>query len=512
MDTTSMGDADATDEGVLVRLDDISKRYGGVQALSSVSVAFRAGELHALCGHNGAGKSTIVKILSGLTAPDEGHVVWPDGRMDVHSPQEAQRLGVALVHQELSVIPTLSIADNLLLGRVGAGIRRRRSAEHAETRRLLTMVGLDRVDPRDSLGRLQLGERQLVEIARALGRQARLLILDEPTAMLSEGEIEQVFTAARRAAADGACVLFVSHRLGEVLSLCSRVTVMRDGREVVTRQTAGLRRDELVTLMLGEHHTAPTLRPVPMPTSASGFSLRGVRVPPRVAEMDLDLASGMVVALAGQIGSGASETLRGIAGLVPGAAGTVTIAGRPISVEGPRQAFRDGIIYVTNDRKGEGLFLHQSVRANLVATRLREFTRLGFLGLSRMHTASDRLAEEAGVAAKADARAEHLSGGNQQKALIGRNLGHSGQRLVLLDEPTRGVDVGGRAAVHKLIRATADKGDAVLLASTDLDEILEVADVIVTMFGGRIVSTRLRAETSARQIIAEMTHKDEAEG
>lgn len=486
----------------------VSRSYGPIAALAEFSLSIGAGEVHALCGHNGAGKSTLVKVLSGLVRPDTGTLRVDGDEVELKTPQQAQRHGVALVDQEISLIDALSVADNILLGALDAPFFHRRGAAGAHVRELLARVGLGRLNPAQPAGSLSMGERQLVEIARALGRDARILILDEPTATLSEGEIAHVFRAVRSVAAGGASVIFVSHRLGEVLQLCDRVTVLREGRHVTTIPAAQLDRAQLIQLMLGERETSAVVEQVEPDVAAPAVHVRGLSVPARVFDVDLDVRPGQVVALAGQVGSGASELLRALAGLEAWASGDVRIGERPLRMGSPRRSMEAGVLFLSNDRKSEGLFLDQSVGRNLVATRLGALTRLGLLRPRDAGEVAGGLAQTVGLASRMPDPVSGLSGGNQQKIFLGRCLEHEVATLLLLDEPTRGVDVGGRAEIHALIRGAAAAGNAVVFASTEMDEVLDLADVVVSLYKGRVVSVRPRAKVSAPELVAEMTHAE----
>ena len=496
-------------EDVLLEVVDLSKSFGPVRAVRELSLDVRVGEIHAICGHNGAGKSTLVKSLVGLVRPDEGSIRLDGEELSLRNPLDAQAHGIALVNQELSLVPELSVEDNIFLGGLDVPILYRRRHLSEQARRVLDELGLKHVHLGTSIEHLSIGERQLVEIARLLVRNARLLILDEPTATLSKPEIERVFRATRDLVAQGRSVIFVSHRLDEVFELCDRVTVLRDGRRVATHAIGEIDRRSLIEHMLGEMEGAKTSVEHEHPTPGSGATavrIDRLHVQGSVDEISLTLERGIITGLAGQVGSGTSTVLRALGGLVPDASGTIEIDGRPVLLNTPRRAVEAGVLYIPNDRQREGLFLGQSVGRNLTVTRLRRLSRLGVLLRRRVLRTARDLATLAQVPVeRLGSPAGSLSGGNQQKVLLGRALELEGTALLALDEPTRGVDVGGRAEIHNLVREAARRGTAVLFSSTELDEVLDLADVVVTIFAGRIVSVVPRAEASASTILANMT-------
>jgi ABC-type sugar transport system ATPase subunit len=488
----------------------LSRSFGGVAAVREVSFTVGAGEIHGLCGHNGAGKSTVVKMLSGQLAPDSGRIVIGGQPVVLGSRQAAQRLGVALVDQELSVVPELTVLDNLLLGGVSTPLLNRRRAAAARCRQVLGDMGLDRIRPQQPLAELSIGERQLVEVARALSQNARLVILDEPTATLSDVETEYVFAAIRRVAARGCSVIFVSHRLSEVLELCDTVTVLRDGRRIATTPASELTVSDLIVQMLGEAPHRLTAARAPDPQPGHSLRIEGLRVPGRLTDFSLTAQAGRVYALAGQLGSGASDVLRALAGLHPQATGRVRLRDRAVPFRNPVGAAAAGVAFVSSDRKSEGLFLDKPIAANLLATRLPGLGRAGLLSSRREHQAARSLAELVGIA---DHRLREptaaLSGGNQQRVFVGRSLGRDDVYALLLDEPTRGVDIGGRAAIHRLLRAAADAGLIVVFASTELEELLELGDVIITMRETRMVA-RYEGGADGAVLMRDMTQGERA--
>jgi ABC-type sugar transport system ATPase subunit len=498
--------------GPILRLERVSKTFGEIVALADVSLAIHPGEVHGLCGHNGAGKTTLMRILTGLESADAGQIRTGDGELlRFRSAQDAQRAGIAIVDQESSLVSALTVTENIFLGNIDQPLILRGRERKRQALALLQLVGIGDLDPRERLGSLDLGTRKLVDIAHVLGRQPKLIILDEPTAALSHREGRRVFDAIRSVTAHGTAVVFVSHRLDEVLELCARVTVLRDGRGVATVPGNELDKDILVELMLGKSDRAADEARSATTKAGPAVRVSGLTVPPLVNDFALEVPSGATVGLAGQVGSGASEVLQGIAGLQRRVTGTLEVGQRRLALGWPASAARAGVRYVPPDRKTEGLFLGQTIETNLTATRLRPpLSRFGVVFAAARARAARHLMELVGVRAKSiRVRAGKLSGGNQQKVLIGRNLEASSQELLLLDDPTRGVDVHGRAEIHRLIREVAED-TAVIFVSTEIDELMDLADIVVTMFRGDVVTVRRVEDTSASVILAEMTHSASA--
>lgn len=498
------------DGPVALEVRSITKTFGPILALDSVSLILRRGEIHALVGHNGAGKSTLVKTLAGVVSPDRGEILVEGEPVTLTSPRQAQAAGIAVVEQELSLVPALTVLENILLGRVGGGPGSR-GDDRRQVQALLTRLGLDDVGPDTVVEDLSVAERQLVEIARALSRNARILILDEPTATLGEHEIRRVFAGVRELAGAGSGVIFVSHRLGEVLDLCARVTVLRDGRMIASRPAADMDRQSIVDLMLGRVAERSKVSRRGAVHREGHVTIDQLLVPGYVTDFGLRAGCGEIVAIAGQVGSGASEVLRALAGLVPDARGHVSVAGRAMRLGAPQRSIRAGAVFASNDRKSEGLFLRQSITRNLLATRLKAVSYGGIINRRAAAAMAQRLAGLIGLDRKRlGVAAETFSGGNQQKVFLGRCLEKEGTALLLFDEPTRGVDVGGRADIHDLVRHVASTGACVIFASTELDEIVDLADTVVTMFAGRITRIGRREDMTTADILAGMTHGGEA--
>lgn len=482
----------------------LKRDFGAIQAVKGLSLSIAPGEIHALCGHNGAGKSTVVKMLCGRLQPDTGEFLIDGKAVHLHSPQAAQRSGIAHVDQELSVIPTLTVSENLMLGDSDEPLLLHRRRITQRSSEMLGLVGLPTELAQAPLAQLSIGHRQLVEIARSLGRGAKVLLLDEPTATLSHAEIELVYRAVRRVAERGTSVIFVSHRLKEVIELCHRVTILRDGEAVTTAPTEGLQPIDIARLMLGEvpeqRVSTPSGNPEPR------LIAQDLEVPGQFGPVSLQFRPGRIYGLAGQVGSGTSEVLRALAGLHPMARGKVSLDTNSVALGRPMLSRRRGIVFVSSDRKGEGLFLGKDVQTNLLATRLRSVTRFGLVSNRESRDLARNLAILAEVPVeRLETGVDHLSGGNQQKVLVGRNLDDPLTKVMLLDEPTRGVDIAGRSALHGILRQAADRGVTVVFSSTELDELVDLAHTVFTMREGHVVG-EYEGNADPTTILSDITH------
>ncbi len=466
-------------------VDRLTKTYPGTRALADFSLELRAGEVHGLIGENGAGKTTLLMILSGVIAPDSGRIVMSGNEVRFASPREAQAAGLGTVFQELSLVDGLTVAENVFANRAPAGplgwLDRRQL--YRETRSLLRLLGAD-LSPNRRVGALSTGGRQIVEIAKALSLQAQVLLMDEPTSALSIEESRKLFAVIARLKAQGIAILFVSHRLAEVFEVADRITIMRDGQLVGSYHRSELNPEQAVRLMVGR--VLSTLYPPrAQVVGAPRLELRSVQSGP-VGPVDLTIHAGEIVGLAGLRGSGRTRLVRALFGLERIDGGKVLIDGRPIQLRSPWHAVGRRIGMVPSDRKGEGVFPRMSLERNLLSAALGRITRMGLIQPGASRRTGQELIRALAIRARGlDQVIVRLSGGNQQKAVLARWIA-SNSNVLIVDEPTQGIDVGAKAEIHKLLRQLASDGKAVLMVSSDLPELLGMCDRIAVMAGGRV--------------------------
>ncbi len=483
-----------------VRMERISKRFGATQALVDVSLAVYPGRIHALVGENGAGKSTLVKVLAGAERPDRGRILIQGTEVCPRRPADALAAGIAMVYQELSLAPNLSVAENVFLGHEPGRYGRfdRRRAEQ-EVSRLAAECGMS-LPPAAKVGELPTALRQQVEILRSLAHEARVIILDEPTSSLSEREVVRLMETLRDLKArTGIAVVYISHKLDEVECLADDLTILRDGRRVYSG-AAGLSRREMIRHMVGREMTEiyPPRTTAPQPRTlleVQGLSGKGFR------NVSFRVAAGEVVGLGGLMGAGRSELADALAGVTPAGSGRILVDGRPARLRTPQQAIRHGIGYLTEDRRLSGLFPHLSVAANMTMANLARFARLGFLRRNRITAEVLRMIELLSIKTSGPhAAVTGLSGGNQQKVLVARWL-LTQVRILILDEPTRGIDVGAKHDIFNLINRLAERGLAILMISSELPELLGVTDRVLVLCRGELTADLTTAEATPEKVM-----------
>jgi ribose transport system ATP-binding protein len=485
----------------------VSKRYGGVRALQDAALTIEAGRIHAVLGENGAGKSTLIKIMAGVVAPDEGRMLLDGKEVSFASPSAANSAGIACIFQELSLIPDLSVADNIAISnapcRFGLIDRRaqRRMAEDA-----LARAGADNIHPLALVKDLSLSRRQMVEIAKALARKPRILILDEATSALTAADVTKIYGVLKRLRAEGLALVYISHRMHEITELADECTVFCNGRSVAT-YAAGTRTDtEVIELMIGREFNAafPARTARTASDATARLEVRNLSWTGRLNDISLQLRAGEVVGLGGLDGQGQRELLLALFGVLQGATGDVLIDGKPVAITGPNVAKRKsiGMALIPEDRKTEGLMLPMSVRDNLSFAALGTLSRWGIVDRAAERDAVERIVRMLGVRTDGtDLPAGSLSGGNQQKLVIGKWLMMS-PRILLLNDPTRGIDVGTKQEMYRLLRELADGGAAILFYSTDYDELVGCCDRVLVMYDGAIRRELIGGEITERALVS----------
>ena len=489
----------------VLELKNIAKRFGGVEVLHGVSFGLRPGEVHALLGENGAGKSTLIKVISGIHQPDGGEIYLNDKRVHFDDPLQARQAGIAAIYQELSLCLDLNVAENIFLGRQPTRLGGRIDWHklYQEANRLLTSLGVH-LDLRTRARNLSIAQMQSVEIARAFSLNARILIMDEPTSSLTLSEVADLFALVRRLRDEGTAIIFISHRLEELFEVADRVTVLRDGSYVDTRLVKDVSRDELVRLMVGR--TISNLFPK-QDVKAGEIALKVDHLTHTgiFEDISFELRRGEILGMAGLVGAGRTDVARAIFGVVPPTSGTIQVEGRQVEITSPQQAISLGLAYVPEDRQLHGLIPAMNITANITLPILKEYARRGWLQDKAERSAAFSAARQMEVRANSIWQfARTLSGGNQQKVVLAKWLSTK-PRILILDEPTRGIDVGTKAAVHALMSNLAAEGIAILMISSELPEVLGMSDRILVMHEGHMTGHFSRAEATQEKIISAAT-------
>lgn len=487
-----------------LRMNQISKSFPGVNALTQVDLSVQAGRIHAVVGENGAGKSTLMKVLAGVYQPDAGTIEIDGQPVTLDSPLDAQRRGIRMVYQELNLVPDLSVAENISLGQM----KRKRGlvdqkAMMSEAQQVLTDLGA-KIDATELVGNLTVSQQQLIEIAKAYLADPRIIVLDEPTSSLSEHEVQVLFRVVRRMRDKGIAVIYISHRLREVLEIADDVTVLRDGHQIDSRLVAGLTPQDMIHLMVGRELTDVfPKRNVPigeLALAVTGLSRVGV-----FEDISFNVRRGEIVGLAGLVGSGRTEVARALFGLDKKDAGVVLIAGKEVRVRRPLDAVRHGIGYVPEDRKADGIVPAMSIKDNLTLAIIVKLTKLGLISPRTERATAVTYVDQLGISPKdPERRIDTLSGGNQQKVVLGKWLA-ANPVVLILDEPTRGVDVGAKADIHTIIGELAAQGVGILMISSELPEVLAVSDRVYVLHEGKMSAELSRGEATEQTVMAAAT-------
>ena len=487
----------------VLEMTGISKAYGPVHALDGVDFRLRPGEIHAIAGENGAGKSTLMRILDGIAQPDAGEMRLNGEPVRFSQPLEAQRAGIGFVHQEIALCPHVSVAENVCMSLINASNSLLVNYKAVRQRAAEVLGELAEIDPDLPLGDLSISNQQVVEIAKALTLDCRILILDEPTAALTERETEALFRIVHRLKAQGISVIHISHRMAEIFDHCDHVTVLRDGRNAMESPVRDTTPEEVVNAMVGREldHLYPEKLGRPASSGDVILSIRGLSDGSRVRGISFDLHAGEILGFAGLIGAGRSELAQTICGLRPAIAGSVSLNGEPVEPADYSQGVAKGLVYLSEDRKGEGVFLDMAIDQNVSALRLDLVTtRLGLMDRVRERRQAERLAGDLNLKSGGLGQpVSSLSGGNQQKVAIAKLL-TADPAVVILDEPTRGIDVGAKSEIHALLRRFAEAGVGVIVVSSELPEVIGLCDRVIVLAEGR-VSGVLEAEEMTEEAI-----------
>jgi len=490
----------------LLEMKGISKSFPGVKVLEQVDFSLNRGEVHALMGENGAGKSTLMKILGGIYPKDSGSIAVSGSVYDIASPSMAQNLGIVIIHQELNMVPHLTVMENIFLGReftYGKTKLINWRKMRQESNRYLSQLGLH-IDPGTIVNELSVGQQQMVEIAKALSMNAEILVLDEPTAALTDREIEALFKVIASLKEKGVGMIYISHRMEEIFRICDQVTVMRDGQYIGTEYIANTTMDNLVKMMVGRE-IKDRFPKIKVTLGEEKLTVGGLTQKGKLHDISLSVRAGEIVGIAGLMGAGRTELAKALFGVTPIDRGTISINGKPVSIKKPIDAIQAGIGLVTEDRKDEGLLLPHSVNDNLALPNLKLLSSFGFMDRSKERELSDSMIKKLLIKTpNSDQKVGSLSGGNQQKVVIGKWLATSPQVLIL-DEPTRGVDIGAKKEIYDLMNELVSQGVAILMISSELPEVLGMSDRILVMHEGKISGEFSQEEANQEKIMLSAT-------
>jgi ABC-type sugar transport system ATPase subunit len=496
-----------SDSSIVLSMKAISKYFSGVAVLKNVNIDLHKGEVHALMGENGAGKSTLMKIMAGVYRPDQGTITYRNQMISWKNPMEARERGISVIHQELNLSPNVTIGENILMGtkfpKNKLGMIRWKEV-HETAHKILQSIGSE-LNPRTYVSNLSVAQQQMVEIARALSVKAEVLVMDEPTASLTDKEIDKLFTIIKELKQKGVAIVYISHRMEEIFKISDRCTILRDGEWIASCPIAETNPEHLVKTMVGRElndlfqkppsHTSWIKDKVPV------LEIKGLSDNKNIKDISLQVHSGEIVGISGLVGAGRTELVRAIFGLSKISKGEILINGQIVSISSPVDAMRLGIAHVPESRKEQGLFLNMSVKENILMAEMHKYRRASILDWSQINEEAKTYVRELGIkVASEEQKVVNLSGGNQQKVLLARWLSIQ-PKVLLLDEPTRGVDIGAKTEIHKIIYKLAKNGLAVLMISSELPEVLAMSDRILVMHEGRIRANLLREDATQEKIM-----------
>jgi ribose transport system ATP-binding protein len=475
-------------EELVLEVKGIDKSFPGTKALSKVNFQLRKGEIHAVVGENGAGKSTLMNVIDGVYTPDAGEIYINGHKVHIKDPLTAQKMGIGFVHQEIALCPDVTVAENLYMASINASKALLVNYKELYAKTAQALESLHYVDPHKNVGELSISNQQVVEIAKALTLDCRILILDEPTAVLTESETEALFQIMRKLRDQGISIIYISHRMAEVFGQCDRVSVLRDGQYIGTYDVAQTTSTEVVNMMVGREigdlYPAKAGRPGGTPEvllQVRDFSNEG-----RFQDVSFELFEGEILGFSGLVGAGRSELAKAICGLYPKKTGEVIFKGSRLNLRNYDDAIQQGIVYLTEDRKTEGLFLEMPINSNIAAMNLKQVSSRGFIDGKLIQTLTSRLADKLNIKCHALTQlVSSLSGGNQQKVLIAKLLSVN-PAIIIMDEPTRGIDVGAKSEIHRLLRELANQGIGVIMISSELPEVIGMCDRVLVMHEGHL--------------------------
>ena len=492
----------ATEKAPVLRMQGISKTYPGVRALDSVDFEVRAGEVHALVGENGAGKSTLMKILAGAQSRDSGQILVDGVAAHIDTPQSAMDLGISIIYQEFNLVPYMSAAENIFLGREpGAAIPGfvNFGKMYGDAQAIIDELGV-KLSVRTPVNRLSVAQQQMVEIAKATSRQTKIIAMDEPSATLTDHELENLFALIRSLKAQGVSIIYISHRLEEIFQIADRVTVLRDGQLVATKDVADTDREDIIRMMVGrELNEIIPKRPAPIGETA--LRLEGVTRTGVIENISFEVRKGEVLGIAGLVGAGRTEVARAIFGADPIDSGRIQLNGEYVNIRSPRDAINLGIGLVTEDRKALGLVLGMVIRENITLANLGSLARLGFVNRRKEREAADQYVADLMIKTPSiEQQVQNLSGGNQQKVVLAKWL-FTQSKVLIFDEPTRGIDVGSKVEIYQLMNKLVESGVAVIMISSELPEVLGMSDRILVMHEGRLAGELSREDATQEKIM-----------